>query len=121
MLARWMGLAIVVNMLRARWSVVAALVALPAAIAAQDRLKSMAGYEPSVRVAREAPTAVTGGALTVTWMDGGTAFQYTSSGKLYRYDIASAQARELETSDADAGRSALPGRGGRGQFTGVPG
>src|ERR1022692_2655521 len=103
-----MGLAIVVNMLRARWSVIAALVALPAAIAAQDRLKTMPGYDRSVRVAREAPTAVTGGALSVAWMDGGSAFQYTSGGKLYRYDIASGQTKEVETSDTDAGRSGVP-------------
>ena len=81
----------------------------------------MPGYEQARRIAREAPTAVTGGALTVTWMDGGTAFQYTSGGKLYRYDIASAQAKEVETSDAEAGRGAPIGRGGRGQFTGTPG
>src|SRR5476651_1073798 len=118
MLASWMGLAIVGKMLRARWGVFAALVALPAVIAAQDRLKTMPGYDQAMRIAREAPTAVAGGALTVTWMDGGTSFQYTKGGKLYRYDIADGQAKEVDTGAAEPGRA---GRGGRGQSSATPG
>src|SRR5205809_473585 len=50
----------------------AAVALLPAALLAQDRLRTMPAYERAQRLARETPTAVRGGNVAVT-TDGGTA------------------------------------------------
>jgi len=76
---------------------------------AQDRLKTMPGYEKYAKMAREIPTAVKSGALSVTWKDGKT-FEYVRDGKLYRYDVAAKFATEI----GGAPTAALAGRGGRG-------
>ena len=76
---------------------------------AQDRLKTMPGYEKYAKMAREIPTAVKAGALSVTWKDGKT-FEYVRDGKLYRYDVAAKFATEI----GGAPTAALAGRGGRG-------
>jgi dipeptidyl-peptidase-4 len=91
-----------------------ALLVLPTLIAAQDRLKSMPGYEAAQRVARDAPSAVTGAVTEVAWIDAG-AFEYDRNGKRHRYDLSSGR----ET-DADAATAAASGRGGRGAFAGGP-
>ena len=44
------------------------LAAIPISLAAQDRLRTMPGYEQAQRVAREEPV-VRGGALSATWID----------------------------------------------------
>lgn len=78
---------------------------------AQDRLKSMPGYERYQRVGREIGSSVRSGALAVTWLDGGSAFQYTHDGKTYRYDIVTRTATEIDAAPAaDARRVA--GRSG---------
>ena len=41
----------------------AAILTLPMAIAAQDRLKTMPGYEAAQRMAQDAPAAITGAVL----------------------------------------------------------
>ena len=76
---------------------------------AQDRLRTMPGYEQYQKMAREIPTAVKSGALTVTWKDGRT-FDYNRDGKLYRYDVTTKFATELGAAAA----LATSGRGGRG-------
>src|ERR1041384_2372181 len=88
---------------------------------AQDRLKTMPGYDQYQRMSKEIPGAVKPGALTVKWQDGGKALTYQKDGKTYRYDIATGQATETEQaageaaqSDNPAGRRA-PGGPGRGR------
>src|SRR5438105_5035061 len=66
--------------------------ALPCA--AQDRLKTMTGYERAQRVQREGATAVKGGALSATWTDDSAAIEYDRDGKRFRYNIRSATASE---------------------------
>jgi dipeptidyl-peptidase-4 len=88
--------------------------ALPATIAAQDRLKAMPGYELAQRVTREFPTVVTGGALVATWVDEGRAFQYTMGAKRYRYDVATGRRDEI-VDDVTGPRGSSAGRGGQGQ------
>ena len=90
--------------------VVAATVGvLHVALGAQDRLKSMPGYAGHEKMAREIPSAVKSGALTVTWKDGHT-FEYVRDSKRYRYDVATKSATEIAASPAQE-----PGeRGGRG-------
>lgn len=49
---------------------------------AQDRLKSMPGYEQYQKMNREASTALKSGVLQVAWKDGGKALEYRKDGKL---------------------------------------
>ena len=75
---------------------------------AQDRLKTMPGYDQYDRVGRAIPTAVKPGALSVTWKSAAT-FEYVRDGKLYRYDVITRSATEIGTGQEPAGRG---GRGG---------
>src|ERR1041385_6898297 len=53
---------------------------------AQDRLKSMPGYDRYQKMSREITNAVKLGALSVTWKDRGNAFEFQKDNKRYRYD-----------------------------------
>ena len=79
------------------------LLILPLSLAAQDRLKTMPGYEQAQRVAREGPAAFSGGALRATWADGSKTFEYDKAGKRYRYDVATRQPTEITTGAGGAG------------------
>src|SRR5262245_6008149 len=85
----------------------ALLVAASGALTAQERLKSTPGYERAQRLARESPTAVRGGNLAITWIDG-KAFEYTRDGKRFHFDVASRMAWEMPLIETTSGRS---GRG----------
>ena len=76
-------------------------------IGAQDRLKTMPGYEQSQKMSRELQGAVKLGTLSVTWKDGRT-FEYPRDERLFRYDVAAKTATDI--GPAPPG----PGRGGRG-------
>jgi dipeptidyl-peptidase-4 len=89
--------------------VAASAALLQVSIGAQDRLKSMPGYARYEKMAREIPTAVKSGALSVTWKDGQT-FEYARAGKRYRYDVIVKSATEIGT----AAELEPTGRGGRG-------
>jgi dipeptidyl-peptidase-4 len=65
---------------------------------AQDRLKTMPGYARFERLAREIPGSVKLGTLSVTWEDGGRAFEYSRKGKRFRYDLDAQIAAELPPS-----------------------
>ena len=91
-----------------------ALLAVPAVLAAQDRLKSMPGYEAARRIARDAPAAVTGVVSGVNWIDA-RAFEYDRDGKHYRFDLARGQ-----SSESDSQLRAAPGGRGRGAGAGGP-
>jgi dipeptidyl-peptidase-4 len=99
----------------ARVSAVLAIALAIAPLGAQDRLKSMPGYDTFTKMQgllQQGPAFVSG-ALTVTWESGGRSFTYATGGKAYRYDLATMSA----TVTGDAPAAAGPGRGGRG---GVP-
>src|SRR5262245_52017419 len=89
---------------------VALATALSVSLAAQDRLKSMPGYDQYQKMAREIPGSVKLGALTVRWKDDGSSFEYAWNGKRYVYDVATKQAKE----SGDAPAAIGGGRGGRG-------
>jgi dipeptidyl-peptidase-4 len=77
---------------------------------AQDRLKSMPGYERFRKMS--VATRGLGASLaapTITWTDDSSAFEFTRDGKLLRFDVATRQASLV--GDAPA----TPGRAGRGQ------
>jgi len=96
----------------------AALALVSVALSAQDRLKSMPGYERVQQMARESQTAVRGGTLAVAWADDGESFEYTKDGKRYRFDLLTRQPLEIGAPTV-AGPSTGAGRGGRGQAPGV--
>jgi len=69
---------------------------------AQDRLKTMPGYEHYQRLSHEMTNAVKLGILTVTWTNEGKAFDYQKDGKRYHYDIAARTATELPPAKTNA-------------------
>lgn len=75
---------------------------------AQDRLKTMPGYDQYQRMSKEIPGAVKPGALTVKWQDGGKALTYQKDGKTYRYDLATGQATETEQVAGEVAQSDNP-------------
>ena len=81
---------------------------------AQDRLKTMPGYDQYQKMSKEIPASVKLGSLTVKWLDGGKAFEYYKDGKTYRYDIATNAATETGVAppDAEGGRGSGRRRGG---------
>lgn len=94
--------------------VLAALVcALAVPSAAQDRLASMPGHSQYEKMSRLIPGSVKSGALSVTWMDSGRAFEYRHEGKAHRFDIAAGKAEVVE---APKGKPGRPGKGPGGRF-----
>jgi dipeptidyl-peptidase 4 len=77
---------------------IAALTLLPAASRAQDRLKTMPGYEQYRKMSELLNGAMSSGAVQVVWTDSGTAFEYQRDGKSYRYDVVARRAAEIVAS-----------------------
>ena len=94
---------------RTSTALLAAVLMCSAGLTAQDRLKSMPGHDAALRVARDAASAAGSGVSSVTWIDGGRAFEYERGGRRYRYDIARARATEIDAPAAE------PGGGGQGR------
>ena len=67
---------------------------LPVALIVQDRLQTMPGHQQYERMAREIPSAIKSGALSVTWT-GNTTFEYMKGGKQYRFDVTARRSSEL--------------------------
>jgi dipeptidyl-peptidase-4 len=82
----------------------------PTDASAQDRLKTMPGYEQYQKVSREIPGSVKLGGVSVVWKDGGQAFEYRKDGKAYRYEIGPRTKAEV----APTGENNPPPRGGFG-------
>jgi dipeptidyl-peptidase 4 len=96
---------------------IAALTVVSAALLAQDRLKTMPGYEQYQRMARQIPTAVKSGSLAAAWTEGGTSVEYTRDGKRYRFDLPSRQTIDVGTPDdrQNGRRQPSPGQPERGR------
>jgi len=62
---------------------------------AQDRLKTMPGYEQYAKLSKEMAGAVKLGSLSVKWKNDGKSFEYQKDGKTYRYDVVSGMATEV--------------------------
>jgi dipeptidyl-peptidase-4 len=84
----------------------------PTATSAQDRLKTMPGYEQYQKMSREIPGSVKLGSLSVVWKDGGQAFEFRKDGKAYRYTIAT---RSLAEAPATSGNNPPPEGEARGR------
>jgi dipeptidyl-peptidase-4 len=88
--------------------------ALPSVVFAQDRLKTMPGYEQYVRVAPQIQGSVKPGNLQTFWIDSGKALEYQRDTKWYRFDVASRKTTEASapvTPDS-LRRPRFGGRGG---------
>jgi dipeptidyl-peptidase 4 len=81
--------------LRTGVALLAVLAIMPQPGHAQDRLRSMPGYEQYQAMAPQLSGAVRSGALTVTWVDDGRALEYEHGGTRYRYDVARRRAVEI--------------------------
>ncbi|WP_074225132.1 S9 family peptidase [Algoriphagus halophilus] len=62
---------------------------------AQDKLKSMPGYEQYQKVAPQIYSSVKSGAINADWNEEGNAFEYTLDGKRFSYSIKSKSSTEL--------------------------
>jgi dipeptidyl-peptidase-4 len=84
---------------------------------AQDRLKSMPGYDQYQKMKGQIAGSVKMGALTVTWRDGGKAFDYRKDGKSYRYDLAAGTAEVVGEAKGEPDSPFLKGgkKGGKGR------
>jgi len=87
-----------------------ALWIFPISSGAQDRLKTMPGYDQYQKMSKEIHGSVKLGALNVKWQDDGMAFDYYKDGKTYRYDIATRTATETGPAAADAESGRMGGR-----------
>ncbi|MBL8170457.1 MAG: DPP IV N-terminal domain-containing protein [Acidobacteria bacterium] len=70
---------------------------------AQDRLKTMPGYDQFQKMSREMAGAARLGTLQVFWKDGGKAIEYRKDGKNFRYDLATKQAAEIAALTPEGG------------------
>ena len=93
-----------------------AATALPAAVQAQDRLRTYPGYEQYARMQPLIAGSVKLAPQQVTWADDGRSFTYAYDGKRWRYDVATRQASE--STDTAARQTMRPGGPERGrQYT----
>src|SRR5664279_6549373 len=67
-------------------------------VMAQDRLKTMPGYQRHEKIAPQIAGSVVLGTLKVNWTNDGNAFEYQKGGKRYRYDVLSRTKTELRVS-----------------------
>jgi dipeptidyl-peptidase-4 len=102
----------------ARWLVVvvAVLPLVPVAGVAQDRLRSMPGYERYQAMVLEIPSSVRSGVVQpgqVAWSDDGRAVEYVQAGTRYRFDIAARTRTEVPatSSTQTRARAQRPERG----------
>ncbi len=90
--------------------IAAASVAVTIPAAAQDRLKSMPGYEQFTRMTPLLNGAVKSGQVLGQWVDGGKGFEYSFDSKRWRFDPATRAVAEVTT----PGTPVAPAAGGRG-------
>ena len=92
---------------------VLAIVSHQAGTRAQDRLKTLPGYQQYQRVSGQLSGAVRPGDLSVTWSRDSQSFEYQREGKRYRYDVATRQATDIGLAAPESGRDGRGGRGGQ--------
>ena len=79
---------------------VVALGLMPLTANAQDRLKTMPGYDQYQKMATQIQGSVRPGILQVKWLDSGKAFEFRRDGKTFRYDVTTRTSAEAEPSAA---------------------
>jgi dipeptidyl-peptidase-4 len=81
---------------------------------AQDRLKSMPGYDQYQKMAGQIAGAVRSGALSVRWAADSRSFEYDRDGKRYRYEVGNKHAALIGDAAPDTGREGGRPRGSQG-------
>ena len=89
---------------RSGW--LAALALSPAALVAQDRVRTMPGYEQYQKMSGQIAGAMKSGALNVTWAADGKGFEFLRDGTRWRYDIARRTTDSAGVATPTAGRGA---------------
>src|SRR5262245_49444664 len=80
----------------ARLTVAASILPCAAqALHAQDRLRTMPGYDRYQSMVSQIPGSFRSGALAVNWRDE-RSFEYTVDGKFYRFDLSSRRAAQMD-------------------------
>jgi dipeptidyl-peptidase-4 len=92
-------------------AIAALLGILSIGLLAQDRLKTLPGYEQWQKMSPQVQNSFEPGSLSATWDDKGTSFEYAKADRLYRYDVATRKAVDI----GPAPERPSGGRGGRGQ------
>ncbi len=87
-----------------------AFATIPATLAAQDRVRTMPGYDQYQRMTSQMAGAYKSGALNGTWTDDSKAFEFIREGKRLRFEVASRQVTPAGEASSNGGA----GRGGRG-------
>ncbi|MDR7128189.1 dipeptidyl-peptidase-4 [Algoriphagus sp. 4150] len=72
---------------------------------AQDKLKSMPGYEQYQKIAPQLRSAVKPGSLSVTWAEDGKSFEYSKDGKLQSFSVKTKKVTELGDATAPEARA----------------
>jgi dipeptidyl-peptidase 4 len=89
---------------------------------AQDKLKSMPGYEQYKKMAPKIRSSIKSGQLQVTWKDDDNTFEYEQDGKLYSYNIKKRHATLIGNAPAHKRRhyGNRPARGRQYAFANSP-
>jgi dipeptidyl-peptidase-4 len=85
-----------------------ALLSVTTLALAQDRLKTMPGYERYTELGRKAGSAWRSGSLPVEWDESGKALQFRRDNKTWRYELGAADV--IEAPKAEAGQKPPSGR-----------
>lgn len=92
-----------------------ALVVLSTATHAQDRLRTMPGYERYAAMAPKLTSSLKSGAITPQWADDGNSFEFTRDGKRFRFTVATKAVSEVAPLNGGAAMGArrlgAPARG----------
>ena len=80
---------------------------------AQDRLRTLPGYEQYQRMAAQIGGAVRPGELSVTWSHDSRSFEYQRDGKRFRFDVDARRAQAIGEARSEPPRTGR-GRSGRG-------
>ena len=92
-------------MTRLVWFSIAALTASIAAgltgTHAQDRLRTMPGFDRYQRIGLQIEGAVEGGALAARWQPDSRTFEFVREGKRYRYHVASKRLRQIGSAEEE--------------------
>lgn len=86
---------------------------IPFVAHAQDKLKSMPGYEQYSKISPQIRSSVKSGSLAVTWSEDGSTFDYVKDKKLFRYSVKTKKLTEV--GDAPATERRFPPRPVRGR------
>src|SRR5207248_11318148 len=80
------------------------------ALTAQDRLRSMSGYDQYQKMAPQIVGSWVSGAIVPRWDSDGRSFSYSFAGKAYRFDLATMSAAESDEIVGIGGRGARGGQ-----------